>query len=351
MLPDSVRARHILIAPENNNYAQAKNIADSLAGLLKKGADFETLAKQFSADQNSAVNGGDLGWFGPRMMVQPFSDTAFFAKVRDIKVVLTQFGAHVLQVTNRAKPVEKIQIATIEKEITPSQATINKIYNEARNFAARVNNQADFDKSVSDFNLSKRIATLNKNDKNIAGMDNARELVRQTYLSSTPGEVILNNEGSNIFDAGNKFTIAILTDVQEEGVAPVNTVAGTIKRELIRKKKAEVLEKELQAAINGSESLLSVAQKAGLEVKEASDLSFNSFQIPGAGIEPKVIASATLAEQGKISEPIAGNQGVYVIMVNNKTVEDVTPESVAQSKTGMDQSNKYRANYQAAQAL
>ena len=167
----------------------------------------------------------------------------FFAKVRDIKVVLTQFGAHVLQVTNRAKPVEKIQIATIEKEITPSQATINKIYNEARNFAARVNNQADFDKSVSDFNLSKRIATLNKNDKNIAGMDNARELVRQTYLSSTPGEVILNNEGSNIFDAGNKFTIAILTDVQEEGVAPVNTVAGTIKRELIRKKKAEVLEK------------------------------------------------------------------------------------------------------------
>jgi len=351
MLPDSVRARHILIAPENNNYAQAKNIADSLAGLLKKGADFETLAKQFSADQNSAVNGGDLGWFGPRMMVQPFSDTAFFAKVRDIKVVLTQFGAHVLQVTNRAKPVEKIQIATIEKEITPSQATINKIYNEARNFAARVNNQADFDKSVSDFNLSKRIATLNKNDKNIAGMDNARELVRQTYLSSTPGEVILNNEGSNIFDAGNKFTIAILTDVQEEGVAPVNTVAGTIKRELIRKKKAEVLEKELQAAINGSESLLSVAQKAGLEVKEASDLSFNSFQIPGAGIEPKVIDSATLAEQGKISGPIAGNQGVYVIMVNNKTVEDVTPESVAQSKTGMDQSNKYRANYQAAQAL
>ena len=322
-----------------------------MAGLLKKGADFETLAKQFSADQNSAVNGGDLGWFGPRMMVQPFSDTAFFAKVRDIKVVLTQFGAHVLQVTNRAKPVEKIQIATIEKEITPSQATINKIYNEARSFAARVNNQADFDKSVSDFNLSKRIATLNKNDKNIAGMDNARELVRQTYLSSTPGEVILNNEGSNIFDAGNKFTIAILTDVQEEGVAPVNTVAGTIKRELIRKKKAEVLEKELQAAINGSESLLSVAQKAGLEVKEASDLSFNSFQIPGAGIEPKVIASATLAEQGKISEPIAGNQGVYVIMVNNKTVEDVTPESVAQSKTGMDQSNKYRANYQAAQAL
>lgn len=351
MLPDSVRARHILIAPQNNNYAQAKAVADSLAGLLKKGADFETLAKQFSADQNSAVNGGDLGWFGPRMMVQPFSDTAFFANVKDVKVVLTQFGAHVIQVTDRAKPVEKIQIATIEKEIVPSQATINKIYNQARSFAADVNNLADFDKKVSESNLSKRIATLNKNDKNVAGMENARDLVRQTYLSKKPGEVIINNEGANIFDSGNKFTIAVLTDVQEEGVAPLNTVANTIKRELIRKKKAEILEKELQSAISGSESLLSVAQKAGLEVKDASDLSFNSFQIPGAGIEPKVIASATLSEQGKISEPIAGNQGVYVIMVNNKTVEEVTPEIVAQTKEGIEQSNRYRANYQAIQAL
>lgn len=351
MLPDSVRARHILIAPENNNYVQAKNVADSLAGLLKKGADFETLAKQFSTDQNSAVNGGDLGWFGPRMMVQPFSDTVFFAKVRDIKVVVTQFGAHVVQVTDRARPVEKIQIATIEKEIIPSQVTINKIYNEARSFAAHVSNQADFEKSVGEFNLSKRIATLNKNDRNIAGMENARELVRQTYLASTPGKVILNNEGSNIFDSGNKFTVAILTDVQEEGISPINTVAGTIKRELIRKKKAEILEKELQAAISGSESLLSVAQKAGLDVKDATDVSFNSFQIPGAGVEPKVIASATLTEQGTISEPIAGNQGVYVIMVNNRTVDEVTPEVLSQTKEGMEQSNKYRANYQAVQAL
>ena len=351
MLPDSVRARHILIAPENNNYAQAKNVADSLAGLLKKGADFETLAKQFSADQNSAVNGGDLGWFGPRMMVQPFSDTAFFAKVRDIKVVLTQFGAHVIQVTDRAKPVEKIQIATVEKEIVPSQTTINKIYNEARSFAANVNNQADFDKSVSNFNLSKRIATLNKNDKNIAGMENARELVRQAYLASTPGDVILNNEGSNIFDSGNKFTVAILTDIQEEGVAPINSVASTIKRELILKKKAEILEKELQTAIGGSESLLSVAQKAGLDVKDASDISFNSFQIPGAGIEPRVIAAAAATEQGKLSAPIEGNQGVYVLLVNNRTTEEVTPEMVQQARENLAQMNTYRANYQAVQAI
>ena len=154
MLPDSVRARHILIAPQNQDYAQAKNIADSLAGLLRKGADFEELAKTNSVDQNSAVNGGDLGWFTSRTMVQPFSDSAFFAKKNDIKVVLTQYGAHVLQVTDMAKPVKKIQIATVEKEVSPSAKTTNQIYNDARTFAIEVSNLDNFNKKVEESGLT-----------------------------------------------------------------------------------------------------------------------------------------------------------------------------------------------------
>lgn len=351
MLPDSVRARHILITPQNNDYAHAKNMADSLANVLKKGGDFETIARQYSTDQNSAVNGGDLGWFGQKDMIQPFSDTVFFAKPKDIKVVLTQYGAHIVQVTAQAKPVEKIQIATVEKEIVASPKTTNKIYNEARNFANAVNTLEDFNKKVEETGMTKRIATLSKNDKGIAGMENARDLVRQSYLSDKLNGVVLTGEGANIFESDNKFTIAILTEINEEGIAPLQSVASNIKRELIRKKKAEILSKELANATSGSESLLSVAQKAGLEVKEAPEVTFNSFQIAGAGIEPKVIATATLLEQGKISAPIEGNQGVYVIMVNNRTEEEVTPDMVEQTKNGLTQSNMYRANYQAIQAL
>ncbi len=310
MLPDSVRARHILIAPQNQDYAQAKNIADSLADLLRKGADFEELAKTNSIDQNSAVNGGDLGWFTSRTMVQPFSDSAFFAKKNDIKVVLTQYGAHVLQVTDMAKPVKKIQIATVEKEVSPSAKTTNQIYNDARTFAIEVSNLDNFNKKVEESGLTKRIATIGKNDKTIAGMESAREMIRQAYMAEEVDEVLKTNDGSTIFENGNKFTIAVLTEIDEEGIAPLNKVAGNIKRILIQKKKADLLKKELASAKSGSESLLSIAQKAGLEVKEANEISFNSFQIPGAGIEPKVIAASSITEQGKISEPIEGNQGV-----------------------------------------
>ena len=351
MLPDSVRARHILIVPQNNDLKQAEMLTDSLVNLLKKGADFEVLARQYSADQNSAVNGGDLGWFSQRMMVQPFSDTVFFAKPKTTKVVKTQYGIHIVQVTGQSKPVQKVQIATIEKEVIPSQKTTNKIYNEARNFSNNIHTSADFDKKVSEVGLTKRIATLNKNDKSIAGMDNARELVRQTYLTNKTGNAILTNEGLNIFETGNKYTIAVLTEINEEGIAPLTSVKPQIKNILIQKKKGEILKQELEKSISGSESLLSVAQKAGLEVKEAPEIPFNSFQIAGAGIEPKVIATATQMEEGKLSAPIAGNQGVYVIMVNSRTQEEVTPEQIAQMKNALLQSNLYRANYQAIEAL
>lgn len=349
MLPDSVRARHILI--QENDYNHAMALADSLAGLLKKGADFESLAKTYSKDQASAINGGDLGWFNQKMMVQPFSDTAFFAKKNDIKVVTTQFGVHILQVTDMAKPTSKIQIATVEKEIIPSAKTTNKIYNDARTFATGIKTLEDFDKKVNEAALTKRIATINKNDKQVAGMDNAREMVRQIYLSEDPGKIVLTSDGTEIFENGNKYTVAVLTEIAEEGISPVNNVASGIKRILVQKKKADILKKELEAAKSGSESLLSIAQKAGLEVKEATDISFNSFQIPGAGIEPRVIAASSVTEQGKVSEPIEGNQGVFLVLVNNRTQEEVTPEMIQNTKQGMTQANMYRTNYQALQAI
>jgi len=355
MLPDSVRARHILLSAENTDYAHLKNLADSLANLLRKGADFEALAKQYSADPNTAVNGGDLGWFRPENMTHfyPLSDSVFFSNPREIKVVFSQYGAHITQLTDRGKPVEKIQIATVEKEVIPSQKTTNSIYSQARAFASNLKTLDDLNKKAEESNVTKRIATVNKNDRTIAGMTNARELIRQSYLASNTGNVILSHEDSPIFDTGDKYTIAVLTDINEEGIAPLNaSVSNTIRRELIKKKKADLLKKELENAVSNSQSLLSVAEKSGgLEVKEATDITFNSFQIPGAGIEPKVIATAVLMEEGQISAPIEGNQGVYVLVVNQKTTDEIAPDQLEQTKKTLEQSNMYRANYQATQAL
>lgn len=82
-------AAHILVKTED----EAKAIAEELG----KGADFGTLASEKSTD-NSGPNKGDLGWFQPEQMVQPFADAVKALKVNEIsKPVETQFGWHVIK--------------------------------------------------------------------------------------------------------------------------------------------------------------------------------------------------------------------------------------------------------------
>ena len=84
-------AAHILVA--------TKEEADKLKADIAAGADFAEVAKANSTDTGSGANGGDLGWFGPGMMVKPFEDAVVAAKVGEVSgPVQTDFGWHLILV-------------------------------------------------------------------------------------------------------------------------------------------------------------------------------------------------------------------------------------------------------------
>ena len=93
---DEVRASHILVETEEE--------ANSIKAELDGGADFATLAREHSIDPGAA-NGGDLGFFGKGMMVQPFEEAAFaLAEAGDISVpVQSQFGWHIIKLEEKRK--------------------------------------------------------------------------------------------------------------------------------------------------------------------------------------------------------------------------------------------------------
>lgn len=93
---EEVHARHILVATEE----EAKNLSKE----LKKGGDFESLAKEKSMDKGSGTQGGDLGWFTKDKMVPEFADAAFKMKKGDVsEPIKTSFGWHVIKVEERRK--------------------------------------------------------------------------------------------------------------------------------------------------------------------------------------------------------------------------------------------------------
>lgn len=113
--PETVHARHILVKSEE----EAKNIIKELQNTPKdKLKDkFIELAKTKSVGP-SGKNGGDLGYFGPKQMVKPFSEAAFKLNVGEFtkEPVRTQFGYHIIYVEDK-KPASTIPFADVKEKI------------------------------------------------------------------------------------------------------------------------------------------------------------------------------------------------------------------------------------------
>ena len=101
-LPEERRARHILVNAEEGvseaDVEAAQTKATELLARVQAGESFEALAKEYSDDAGSAIDGGDLGYFGRGMMVTAFDDVTFGMQVGDVsELVKTPFGFHIIK--------------------------------------------------------------------------------------------------------------------------------------------------------------------------------------------------------------------------------------------------------------
>lgn len=96
-----VKASHILtMANTPQEFKAAHDTAEVIIAKLKNGESFEDLAVQYGSD-GTKDKGGQLGWFGRGMMVHPFEDSCFNAIINKPLIVETQFGVHVVNVTEK----------------------------------------------------------------------------------------------------------------------------------------------------------------------------------------------------------------------------------------------------------
>ncbi len=348
MLPDSVEARHILLQVNSQAEVVSKQaLADSLKTAIENGSDFATLARLFSTDQGSAIQGGDLGWFGRGQMVRPFEEAAFNNAKNEVTVVPSQFGIHVIQTTDKGKESKQVQIAYLVRNVVPSTRTYQDTYALASKFASENSSKEDFDAAVTEQKLDKKIASVSENDREIAGLENARLLIRAAY-ETEKGKVIMSQESSPIFELGDNYVIATLAGVTEEGIATFEDIKARIELNVLKEKKSELLVKKANDAMNGKTDLDAIASALNSEVKNATNVNFNSFQVPGVGLEPAVIGTVASLEVDKLSKPVAGNNGVFIVKVtsvNQNTDADATSEQLR-----MAQNLNYRATSQAFEA-
>ena len=303
---DSVKIRHIFLLEKD----AAK--ADSIMGAIKAGANFGELAKKFSAVKESAELGGELGWIVEGMPGMDKSINVAFEKAAgELFTLKNAQGIQIIQVQEKTAPRPKVKLAILERKVVASPKSNSRIYNDAKTFAA--NNSADeFQKRAKEKGYVIRpVNEILKSNPEIPGLQQSRQLVRWGFKSA-------KNDVSDVFECGEQFVVALTTEVNEKGYRSLDKVKDAIKAEILKDKKAENIISNVTAQLQKQSTLEALAAALHTDVKVAPAVNFASFQFGPAGMEPAVIGETSVLDLNKMSAPIKGMAGVYVVRTANK---------------------------------
>ncbi|WP_035660120.1 peptidylprolyl isomerase [Flavobacterium seoulense] len=322
----NAKASHILISyegaqvpnqREKRTKEEAKAKAEEVLAQVNANPDsFMMLAFQYS-DDSSAQQGGDLGYFGPNQMVKPFNDFVFNSGIGKIGLVETPFGFHIIKVTDKQ---DGIRLATVAQKLEASEATSDKIFTQATGFEMKVADN-DFNKTAKEMKLTVTPAvSVKAMDESFGALGNQRNIVRWAFEDDTKVGSVKRFEVANI-----GHVIAKVKDIDDSGFAPLDQVRPFIETKLKKTKKAEMLKAKMTAT-----SLEGIAKATGSKVEQAVNVTLdNPVLNGGVGQEPRVVGNAFALAANKISAPIEGNTGVYVVkttsVVKAPAVKDVAP--------------------------
>lgn len=308
---DSLGVRHIVLP-----YTE-EELADSLLGAIRRGADFAETAQRYSVAQ-TAANGGEVGVLPFSAFTGEFAAALAGARQGDVVKVAAGDAIQLLEVYRAGRPVKQVQIASITYPVEASSATVRDMHNQALSFTVNAKGSVEkFNEAASAAALTPRVATLTQGERTIRGLEDSRDVARWAY-GAEEGDL------SEIFKVGKDYVVAVLTEIDDEAYTPVSKVATQIRSQLLRDKKYDYILKELSGA-----TLEEQASSLGAQPEEFEGVVYNSYYIDGAGMEPRLVgAIAAATETGAVSAPVKGFSGLYVFRVDDiEHAETQTPEA------------------------
>ena len=305
------KARHILFQTEGKEQKEVRDQARDVLQQLKDGGDFAALARQYSED-GSASQGGDLGWFPEGRMVAPFEKAVFSATQTGLvnNLIETEYGYHIIDVTEL--PTNQVyDIATVTRELYPSDATRDQAYRKADLFNSQVDNLKSFTQQAQQDSLSVETARdLPPNTENVPGLGEARRIIRWAYNDASEGDV------SEVFELDNAYVVAVLTGEREKGTAQLSDVRDQVKAKVQARKTGEQIAQKLKG-LSGSLEEIAEAYGEAANVYTSSDLKLSSVTLPNVGSAPEAIGKAFAMKEGQTSAPIIADNGVVIIQVES----------------------------------
>lgn len=324
MLPESYEYRMLMVGEQAPEVIAAKT--DSIINELKKGDKFEAIAEaEGQSKESRTISEKEIRDYSDFQVYQLLTSM----KNRDVKMIPTQYGNLIVQLVSTTGSVEKYKLAIVKRRITISDETSIAAYNAFSQFVADNATMEEMKAKAEDAGYQVSDVELGSDQHNVANIASSKDALRWIFDAKT-GTV------SNIFECGEEndhLLVVALEEVVLPGVRPLHLVENDIRLKVLNDKKAELLSSQIVAANATSIDDLKDSKYATVDLVKY--VTFNqAASISAVNANENVVSGyASVAKENKMSAPIKGDFGVYVLNVQSRNTTEETFNLETETKT------------------
>jgi peptidyl-prolyl cis-trans isomerase D len=322
------------------HFPTAASPSDSAASLqevrgiheeLRAGADFEKLARQVSQDQQTAEQGGLLGWIKRGEVVKVFEDAAFSLKKGQIsEPVLSEYGWHIIKLND--KKADSVKVSHILIRVDSSSETVDRARESAVLFREDVE-EMDLASATVPHGVELLTTPPFSGRGNFIPTIGYSRVIKDFAFDSRPGDL------SRVLATGLGFYVVRLDSIAERHVPSFESIRDSV-TVLARKEKnltqAVAVADSARDLLSSGLSMSRVADRLNLEYGTTRELSFANA-LPEYPIE--LLGAASVLADNETSNPIKTEKGCYIVEMLEKTepnLEEFEKESSALANNLID---------------
>ena len=327
-MADSIEYRQIQVVAEDA--LKTATLADSIFKAIKAGADFAEVAKKYG-QTGEKVWISSANYEGAQVDADNLKYIAAVttAPQNELQNVALGQGNIILQVTGKKASQPKYKVAVVKRPVEFSKETYSKAYNDFSEFIATNNTLDKLKANAEDagYRLLDKYE-LSSAEHTIGGVRGTKDALKWAFGAKV-GEV------SGLYECGesDRMMVVAVAGIVPEGYRSFASVKDQLRYEVVRDKKAEKIMADMKAA--GASTIDQYKEMAGAV---SDSLKYVTFSAPAyvpalRSSEPMVSAYASVAELNKVSTPIKGNGGVYVLQVYAKEKQNATYNQADEEKS------------------
>lgn len=309
--PDSIQFRQIQVMADTE--ARRTELADSIFNAIKGGANFAEVAKAYGQTGEATwVNA--MSWEGAALDADnlKYIQTLINLPVNELKNLKVGQANLILQVMSKKAMKPKYDVAVIKCPVEFSKETYNDAYNKFSQFVAQNTTLEDMKKNAEEAGYTVIPRSDFTSDAHYVGNIHSTQEALRWIFNAKAGEV------SPLYECGdNDHMIMVGVEaINKKGYVNINKVANMLRNEIIRNKKAE----QLMGQMKDFNSLAQIKEMKDAVSDSVKHVTFNApayISVTHAS-EPAISAYASKTDVEKVSAPIKGNAGVYMIQVYAK---------------------------------